>query len=70
MNPPLICPTCGMAYEDERQHRDWHVDQHVKRQQRRALAELSDAEIIAGMNAALNAMRVNVLDKHWLEVGR
>lgn len=65
----LICSECGLAYEDQRQHTDWHVDRHVARKQREALARMSDAEIIAGMDAALNKLRVNVLDPHWLEVG-
>lgn len=34
----LICETCGLAYTDERQHIDWHVDRHMQRLQRSAVA--------------------------------
>ena len=66
----LICETCGMAFEDEREHIDWHVDQHVKRKQRslaayeaareRALRGMSDEQLIAGMRMALDGLRDNL----------
>lgn len=57
MTAILICPDCGLAFTDEREHRNWHVDRNIQRIDRRsnyaaydahrraALAGLTDAEL-------------------------
>lgn len=67
----LICEQCGMAFDAdaERQHREWHVDQRMKR-----LVAMSDTELLHGMNAALNKLRANAADvvalPYWLPSDR
>ena len=58
----LVCSDCGMCYDadQERQHRDWHVDRHIQRLQRRDLSAMSDADLFAGIHAALDRLQENV----------
>jgi hypothetical protein len=51
-----VCPDCGLAYTDERQHRDWHVDQRMKRL---PPADADAAFWMFELNARLNALEVS-----------
>ena len=52
MTQVLICPTCGLAFTDQRQHREWHVDRAMMRQRR----DYDD------LQARLNALRLTAAD--------